>query len=173
MENINQYMGIIGTVIGTTLGFLLSSIKEYFKNKGKVYYDFTNLKKEYEGINELNETTHDENINNLHDVDYIIYHLNARIINYSNQTKILKDIKIKFVSNKAELETIPRVFSHKVANVFNEFKDLTLLTFNPYETKEIELTTSIKIDNINEIDYDSIYFKAKNIRGKNIEVKIN
>lgn len=40
---INEYKGIIGTIIGTLLGFGLGLVKDYFKNRGKIYYDFQNL----------------------------------------------------------------------------------------------------------------------------------
>jgi hypothetical protein len=174
-EFINEYKGIIGTIIGTIFGFALSSTKEYFKNRGKIYYDFSDFKLEYEGIDEYGITRYGDNINNLNNIKKFIYNSKVTITNHSNQVKTLKDIKIYFIlSDNNELEGIPRIFSHKVAGKFNEFKDLTLLQLNPYETKEIDLSVSIKRDTIinKEIEFNNIYFKAKNIKNKDIKIKI-
>jgi hypothetical protein len=172
---INEYKGIIGTIIGTLLGFGLGLVKDYFKNRGKIYYDFSKFELKYESTSEYGFTFYDKEINNLENVHGAIFSLNLKITNASSGIKILKNIIIRFTSDDDEFENVPQVFSHShiIAGKFNEYKELTLLNLNPYETQEIDLNIFINKENINkEIEFQNIYFEAKDIKNRNIKVKI-
>ena len=161
---VTAIIGVVGTLLGTILGWLLSVLS----NKGKVSvylssWTETFRHKDKEGfmINSASESQ----------AEYFEYECSLDIYNSSSDTKILRDIKIVFCEGKDILfESVPDDKKTKrSASARTIFDNVTAQNIPPKSVINVELLSGvwIKEAQLERIFYaDSVYFEYLDEKSK-------
>lgn len=160
---IKEFEGIIGALLGVIITMLMN---EYLKSKGKIKYYFSNFTINYMGVDKGIYRSFDKES----DYSSIEYEFNIQIYNTSESKKILRDIKIQFISDELEIKVVPKDSSTRrgYAGGFT-CDNIGVININPKEILEMKVEGHIgsqdtdikKLKNIKKI-----YMIAKDSKDK-------
>ncbi len=168
MENviyiIKEFEGIMGALLGVIITMLMN---EYLKSKGNIKYYFDNFNINYMGVDEEGTCTE---IGKEKEYTTIEYEANIQIYNTSESIKILRDIKMQFVSKDIIIESTPRdkSTSRKYAGGFTS-DEINIVNLKPKEILEIRIEGYIHkcSKDINKLkNIDKVYMIAKDSNDK-------
>ncbi|MDU4889785.1 MAG: hypothetical protein E6344_07345 [Clostridium sp.] len=164
---IKEFEGIIGALLGVIITMLMN---EYLKSKGKIKYYFDNFVIRYMATD--NEGCYGS-VEKEAAYESIEYEFNMQIYNTSESKKILREIKIQFISDELEIETTPKdsSTSRKYGGGY-VCDSINIININPKEILEISIEGYIdicesdikKLKNINKV-----FMLAKDSNDKTIK----
>lgn len=164
---IKEFEGIIGALLGVIITMLMN---EYLKTKGNIKYYFENLTINYMARGKYGNYS---NVDKSEDYERVEYGLDIQLYNTSESRKILRDIKLQFVSSDGTVEAIPEDRStERMSGGLSTSNPLKIININPKEIVEIRVRGSF-YDNIFDVkklkNIEKIYMTAKDSNDKKIK----
>lgn len=170
-EILIAFLGILGTLVGTILGWFLNALSQ--KGKLNVFVTSWEDKFEYNSVGSMVPSSSREQ------TSYYAYNLSLDLYNSSAETKIMRNIRICFMDNKKELQrSIPKDDATRRTNGTLMFYD-ELLTVNvPAKSVfHIELHNGFWDDKEKSLDFiwntNRVVLFYTNEKNKEKEVLVN
>lgn len=166
-KTIKAFEGIVGALLGVIITMLMN---EYLKSKGKIKYYYENIDIKYRGRDEYGCYIE---IGNEKDYENIEYEFKFQLYNTSESKKILRDIKIKFVSGNSVIETIPKDSNTRRAYAGGFTCDeINIINVNPKEIIEVNIEgyLSKSTEDIKKFkSIDKVYMLAKDSNNRTVK----
>lgn len=160
-------LGILGTLAGTVLGWVLNNISQH--GRINVYILYWKDKFMY------NKTGSIINSNSIQQTQYYSYDSSIDLYNSSGETKIMRNIEIIFTNKKDELyHSIPMDKSTERTGVGGTvYNDILPINIPPKSVKHIEIHYGLwKSDESFDLLWDTTHIFLKYIDEKNKKKKI-
>lgn len=164
-DNLGTIIGVIGSLLGTIIGWWLNNISR----RGKLTAYVEN------GINGEFVTEGGLPATSLEKSQYFNYRFNIDIYNSSSDTKIMRDIKLSFCNNfKQRFSETPYDISRMISGMAAPIhKPVELFNIPPKTAIRAELYGYISKEHLSEIfDTTAVYLIYKNERNKHKRILV-
>lgn len=131
---VKEFEGIIGALLGVVVTMLMN---EYLKAKGRLKYYFTDFSINHMGVDDVGTY---RCFDKESDYTSIEYEFKFQIYNTSESKKILRDIKIQFISDELEIRVVPKDSSTRRGYAGGFTCDsIGVINLNPKEILEMKV----------------------------------
>lgn len=163
---LSEFQGIIGATVGVIATLIVTSV---IKNLGKIYIYFRNWGIKFYKMSGVG----DHIISEIKEASYCSYSFEMEIMNSSELPKALRDIKVRFYNsdNKLLVESIPQDEStRKVSTGGSRIEPIKIINLPSKQMIYFNVSGYIKTENIKNLNkWKKVYFEAFDNRGRKVK----
>lgn len=163
-------IGVLGTLLGTVLGWILNNISR----KGKLQFYVLSWKDSF--LKDIGGVSADSC--KKEDVDYYAYECSIDVYNSSSETKIMRNIEVVFANNDTELwcERTNDYDSKYYIVGIPQYNELELINIPPKTAMKLSVQNSRRDRDNGELDFlwesNKIFIRYTNEKNKTKTIKI-